>query len=112
MDALADEEGQLVGILARGRNTDDTWPVVIDVAQLVGEPLYVVWLQAAVVVDDVVVRGGDAAASHRLAHNKKIIPFRAGHLHVDHCSRKRILKSPSRLSKKSGVHAFLHHDHC
>lgn len=39
------------------RRGDTYWPVVIDVTQLVGQPLYVVWLQAAVVVDDVVVCG-------------------------------------------------------
>lgn len=51
-------------------------PVVVDVTQLVRQPLYVVRLQAAVVVDDIVVCGRDAAASHCLAHDEKVIPAR------------------------------------
>lgn len=33
-----------------------------------------VWLQATAVVDDIIVRGRNTATSHRLAHDKKIIP--------------------------------------
>lgn len=42
--------------------------------QLVSQPLYVVRLQAAVVIDDVVMCGRNTATSHSLAHDKKIIP--------------------------------------
>lgn len=74
MNTLANKKSQLVGVLARSRNTNDTWPVIIDVTQLVSQPLYVVRLQAAVVIDDVVMCGRNTATSHSLAHNKKIIP--------------------------------------
>lgn len=60
-----------------GINTDyknTYWPVVIDMTELVRQPLYVVWLQATVVIDDIVVCGGDTATSHGLAHDKEIIP--------------------------------------
>lgn len=49
-------------------------PVIVDVTQLVREPLYVVRLQATAVVDDVIVCGRNTATSHSLAHDKKIIP--------------------------------------
>ena len=49
-------------------------PVVVDVTQLVRQPLDVVRLQAAAVIDDVVMCGRHTAASHRLAHDKKVVP--------------------------------------
>ena len=49
-------------------------PVVVEVAEFVGEPLHVVWFQASGVVDDVEVGWGDCALTHALTHQEKIIP--------------------------------------
>ena len=49
-------------------------PVVVEVAELVGEALLVVRGQVGAVVDDVVVGGGDGALAHRLAHHEEVIP--------------------------------------
>lgn len=47
-------------------------------AELVGQPLDVVGLEAAAVVDDIVVCWGHAPTPHRLAHDEKVIPGKAG----------------------------------
>lgn len=49
-------------------------PVVVHVAQLVGEALHVVGFQLAGVVHHVVVGGRHAAVLHRLAHDEEIVP--------------------------------------
>jgi len=55
VNALAHQESQLVGILTWSRHADGSRPVVVEMAQLVGEPLHVVRLEPSLVVDDVVV---------------------------------------------------------
>ena len=49
-------------------------PVVVHVAELVGESLHVIRLQSAGVVDNVVVGWGDASKADSLAHNVEVIP--------------------------------------
>lgn len=49
-------------------------PVVIHVAEFVGESLHVVWFEAAAVIHDVVVSRADAAQAHCLTHNEEIVP--------------------------------------
>ena len=49
-------------------------PVVVEVAEFVGEPLHVVWFEATGVVDDVEVGWGDSSLTHTLTHQEKIIP--------------------------------------
>lgn len=49
-------------------------PVVVHVAQLVGEALHVVGFQLAGVVHHVVVGGRHAAVLHRLADDEEIVP--------------------------------------
>lgn len=49
-------------------------PVVVQVTELVREPLHVVRLQSAGVVDDVVVSGWNASWSDRLAHDVEVVP--------------------------------------
>jgi hypothetical protein len=51
--------------LTRGRHPDGTRPVVVQMAQLVGEPLYMVCLHAAAVIyDHIVSRGHSALEEH------------------------------------------------
>lgn len=49
-------------------------PVVVHVAQLVGEPLHMIRLQSAGVVHNIVVGWGDTSWADRLAHNVEVIP--------------------------------------
>ena len=56
-------------------------PVVVEVAELVGEPLHVVWVQAGGVTDDVKVGWSDSALTCTLTHQKEIIPAR--NVHID-----------------------------
>lgn len=49
-------------------------PVVVHVAQLVGEPLHVIRLQSTGVVHNIVVGWGDASSADSLAHNIEVIP--------------------------------------
>lgn len=49
-------------------------PVVVHVAQLVGEPLHVVGLQSAGVKHHVVVGWGDASHADGLANDVEVVP--------------------------------------
>ena len=49
-------------------NTRAHRPVVVEVAQLVGEPLHVVWLESRCVIDNVETGGRDCSLANRLAH--------------------------------------------
>ena len=49
-------------------------PVVIEVTELVRQPLHVVRPQSRLVKDDVKVGGSDSALTHTLAHNEVVIP--------------------------------------
>lgn len=55
-------------------------PVVIHMAEFVGESLHVVWFEATAVVHHVVVCGGDAAQAHCLTHNEEIVPEKSRHV--------------------------------
>jgi len=46
VERLANEEGQLVGQLARGRDTDATLPVGVHMAHPVGEDVHLVRVQS------------------------------------------------------------------
>lgn len=56
------------------QGTDTHRPVVIDVAEFVGQPLDVVRLQATAVIDDIIVCWGHTPTSHSLAHDEEVIP--------------------------------------
>ena len=49
-------------------------PVVVEVGQLVGESLHVVWLEPRGVLYHVEVSGRDSTLSHRLTDEEEIIP--------------------------------------
>ena len=66
MNALPDEEGELVSVLTRSRHTDGTWPIVVQMAQLVCQTLEVIRLETGAVGDDVVMGGGDGSLSYTL----------------------------------------------
>ena len=79
VQALAHQEGELVRVLAGGGDPHRARPVVVEVAQLVGEGLHVPRQQALAVspgrvVDDVVAGRVDGALPHRLGHQVEVVP--------------------------------------
>ena len=79
MKGLADQVGELVGVLAHHGHPHRARPVVVEVAQLVGEGLHVPRQQALAVspgrvVDDVVAGRVDGALPHRLGHQVEVVP--------------------------------------
>lgn len=66
MERLADQEGQLVSILARRWHADGTGPIIVKMGKLVCQALHLVWAEAVCVPDDVVVRGCHGALPYRL----------------------------------------------
>ena len=56
------------------------WPVVVEVTELVGKPLDVIWLQSRGITDDIEMCGRDSPLPHTLAHNEEIIP---AHTHTN-----------------------------
>ena len=67
-------EGKLVSILAGGRHPDRARPVVVEVGELVGERLDVLWQQPGGVLHYVVGGGVDRALVHRLRDEEEVIP--------------------------------------
>lgn len=57
------------------------WPVVVEVTELVGEPLDVVWLKPRGIADHIEMCGCDRPLTHTLAHNEEVIPVHA-HTHT------------------------------
>ena len=68
------EERQLVCVLTGGRDTHCARPIVIQVGQLVRQPLQLVGGEAALIHDDVVAGGVDGPLSHRLGDEEEIVP--------------------------------------
>lgn len=73
---LPGQKGQLVGVLAHGRNPHRTGPVVVQVGLLEGVQLQLVRVQAGLVTQDVVRCGGDRALADALRHQEEVVPER------------------------------------
>ena len=54
-------------------------PVVVEVAQLVGQTLHVIRLQLSRVMDHVVVGRSHGSLTHRLGHDEEVIPSHNTH---------------------------------
>lgn len=61
-------------VLARRGHSDRSWPVVVQMAEFVRQPLAVVGRQFIVVVDDDVVGRRDSALGHLLRCDQEIVP--------------------------------------
>ena len=60
-----------------GHNVVITYrPVVVEVAEFVGESLHVVWLESRGVTDHIEVGGGHRPLTNTLTHKEEIIPVR------------------------------------
>ncbi len=66
-------------------------PVVVQMAELVGESLHVIGLHSAGIVDNIVVSGSDCALPHGLADQEKVVPVTEG----TNCSLLRQLENVS-----------------
>lgn len=73
MNRLADQERQLVGVLARRRYTDRSRPVVVHVCEFVSQPLYFVRVQTQSVEDYVVRSGGYCTLTNTLRYDEEVI---------------------------------------
>ena len=90
MDALANQKCKFMSILAWSWDTNCPRPIVIQMAQLVGEALEVVRLQARAVMNDVTVGWRDSALSDRLADQEEVVPFWTSDNCVHNSSRWRV----------------------
>ena len=68
------QEGQLVRVLAGRGHAHSAGPVVVEVGQLVGQPLQLVGGEPALVHDDVVAGGVHCPLPHRLGDEEEVIP--------------------------------------
>lgn len=108
VDGLPDEGGELVGVLADAGHPNRPVPVVVEVGELVRQPLDLLGRKAAVVLDDVVAGGVDRALAHRLAHEEEVVPLRQGDHVVDDRSGRRVLRA--RHGEEAGVDPLGDHD--
>lgn len=58
--------------LAARRNTNRTWPIVVQEAKFIGESLQNIRFEVRLVVQDDVVRGSHSALTHALWHQEEI----------------------------------------
>jgi len=58
------------------RTEDADRPVVVEMAQLVGQSLHVVWLQCSSVMNHVVVGRSNGALADRLRDQEEVIPIK------------------------------------
>ena len=70
------QEGKLVCILAGRGHPHSSRPVVVEVGELVGQSLDVLWHQAGGVLHYVVGCGVHSALVHRLGHEEEVVPKR------------------------------------
>jgi hypothetical protein len=75
MQALADEQCQLVRILNHGWNASASAPVVVEVSVLVAQHLHLIGCEAIGVVDDVVARRRDGSLTNTLTDQEEVIAW-------------------------------------
>ena len=68
------QEGQLVRVLTGSGHTHSAGPVVVEVGQLVGQPLQLVGREPALVHDDVVAGRVNCPLPHRLGNEEEVVP--------------------------------------
>ena len=67
------QEGELVRVLTGRGHTHCSRPIVVQVSELVGQPLQLVGGEAALIHDDVVAGGVDSALPHRLGDEEEVV---------------------------------------
>lgn len=104
---LSYEVGHFVRILTASGNSDASWPVVVQVAQLVAQPLQNVRRVVRLIVHHYVMRGRNTALADRLRHQEIIEMVASSDRVVQHRSRIWILQIVSVDSEHSGVDTLL-----
>jgi len=103
MNRLTNQEGQLVSILAWGRDSDGAGPIEVQVSQLVAEPLDVVRLEHRCVPDNVEHGRGHRALADALTDQEEVISLGASHDVVGDCARWRVGQIGPLLGEHPGV---------
>ena len=73
-EATTNKICQFVGIPTWSRYTDSSWPIVVQVRQLVRKDLNFIWRPTGLVQNNVVRCRVDSSLTHRLADEVKIVP--------------------------------------
>lgn len=102
-----------MGVLARSWYTNGARPVVVQVSELVGQALKVVWCQPGAVLNHVVMGWRHRSLTDRLADKKEVIPFFARDISINDSARRwvRQIRSTSRSAENPGTDPLLHDDH-
>ena len=90
MHAGSDQIGQLVCVLADAGHTNCSRPIVVQVSQLVRQPLEAFRIQDGAVFDHVVRGRVDSALAYALRDQKEVEPLRQRHDVVHHGSGRRV----------------------
>lgn len=86
MQTCAYEIGKLVGILDRGRHADSSWPVEVQVSELVCEELHLARWKSILVVNHVVAGRIHSSLSDGLRYDIEIVSLWVSDYVVDDCS--------------------------
>ena len=73
-EATTNKICQFVGIPTWSRYTDSSWPIVVQVRQLVRKDLNFIWRPTGLVQNNVVRCRVNSSLTHRLADEVKIVP--------------------------------------
>ena len=109
VETFSDQECQLVSVLARGGHTNSSWPVVVEMSQLVGQLLDVFWLQSGLVLDNIVGGRVDSSLPHGLRHQEEVVSLGQGDHVINNSSTWRIAWLPVHL-EEPGVDPLADHD--
>ena len=107
---LTDQECQLVCILTWSWNTNCPWPIVVQVGQLVGQPLQVTRLQPRVVLDDIVGGRIHSSLSDRLGYKEEIVSLRKCDDIINNSSTWRVYSIPALHLHDPGVDLLVDHN--
>lgn len=92
-DTLTDEICQFVSVLTRRWNFHRSRPIVIQVAELVGQTLYVIGLHVCCVVKDDIVSWGYSSLPRRLRNEEEVVPISTCDDAINHRARWWILQA-------------------
>ena len=110
MKTLPGEVGELVGVLTGGGHSYGSRPIVVQVAQLVGKPLYVIGLQSGSVVDHVVASGRNCSLADGLGNDEEVVPLAAGDVVIDNGARRGVGQLTALPEEEAVVDPLFHYD--
>lgn len=98
-----------MGVLAAGRYSDRSRPVIVDVAELVGDLLEMVRSEGGVELQDVVMGRGDCPLAHGLGDEEEVEEFVPGYARVHDGSWSGVGKAGPLLQEESLLDPLRHH---